>query len=330
MRLLKVELRRLFSRRVVWLALAGVLVVVGISLYGVHQQAVWVNQSRADAQQMYEEALEYWEGPSVEEVERCRAEEAQARRESGDGRIDFGCDQMSQEPQLSDFMGSMPPMVEQYKQLLGFLVYPFLFLALAVGSTHVAAEFSHRTLGSWLTFVPRRTPVFLSKVGAAGVAALPTSLAGLALVLLGVPAVFRLNGIDDGLTGEHWQEVAWMALRIGGLAMIAGAFGAAAAFLLRHSAAVLGIMIGYLVLVEGVLKGMFIRFTPWTLGTNIDAFVQHGTQWVEWPRTCDDITVSCRETVHELSFTHGVLVLLSILLVVMTLALLQFRRADVD
>lgn len=330
MRLLRVELRRLFARRVVWLALAGALFVVGASLFSVHQQAVWVNESRADAQQMYEESLEHWEAAGAQEVELCKAEEAQARRESGDGRIDFGCEEMMREPQLSDFMGTMLPMVEQYKELLGGLVYPFLFLALAVGSTHVAAEFAHRTLGSWLTFVPRRTPVFLSKVGAAGVAALPMTAAGLGLVLLGVPAVFRLNGIDDGLTGQHWAEVTWMGLRIVGLTMVAGALGAAAAFLLKHSAAVIGLMVGYLVLVEGVLASMFVRFTPWTLSTNIDAFVRHGTQWVEWPRNCDDVTVMCREIVHEVSFTQGVLVLVAVLVVVMALALLQFRRADVD
>lgn len=329
MRLLRVELRRLFSRRVVWLALVGVLVVVGAALFGVHQQAVWVNESRANAQEMYEEALLYWEGPAAEDLERCKTDEAQARRESGDGRITFECDLMMQEPRLSDFISEMPPLARQYQELIGYLVYPFLFLALAVGSTHVAAEFSHRTLGSWLTFVPRRTPVFLSKVGAAGVAALPMAAVGLGLILLGVPAVFGLHGIDGSLTGQQWQEVGWTGLRIVALAMIAGALGAAASFLLRHSAAVIGIVVGYLVLVEGVVRGLFQKVAPWLLGTNIDAFVQHGTQWVEWPTTCDDITVMCRETVHEVSFTHGAIYLLAVLLVVMLLALVQFRRADV-
>ena len=40
MRLLKVELRRLFSRRVVWLALVAAVLVVAAALFGVHQQAV--------------------------------------------------------------------------------------------------------------------------------------------------------------------------------------------------------------------------------------------------------------------------------------------------
>lgn len=330
MRLLKVELRRLFSRRVVWLALVAAVLVVVAALFGVHQQAVWVKEANAQAQEMYEEALEYWEPPSQADLDACRADEAQARQQSGDARIDFGCEEMFRAPQLSDFMGQMPSMLQQYQDLLGGLVHPFLFLALAIGSTHVAAEFAHRTLGSWLTFVPRRVPVFASKVGAAAVAAVPMVTAALALILLGVPAVFRLHGMDDGLTGDGWTQVAWMAVRIVGLAMIAGAFGAAAAFILRHSGAVIGLMVGYLVLAEGLLLGLLPRLTPWLLSINIDAFVRHGTEWTEWPQNCDDVTVMCREIVHQVSFTQGALVLLGVLLVVVALALVRFVRADVD
>ena len=330
MRLLKVEVRRLFSRRVVWLALVAAVLVVAAALFGVHQQAVWVNESRTQAQAMYEEAMEYWQPPSPADLDACLAEEAQARQQTGDGRIDFGCEEMFREPRLSDFVNVMPPMTDQYKDLLGALVHPFLFLALAIGSTHVAAEFAHRTLGSWLTFVPRRVPVFSSKVGAAAVAAVPMVAAALALVLLGVPAVYRLHGLEGGLSGDAWAQVAWMAVRIVGLAMMAGALGAAAAFVLRHSGAVIGLMVGYLVLAEGLLLGLFPRLTPWLLGTNINAFVQHGTEWVEWPQNCDDITVPCREIVHQVSFTQGTVVLLGVLLVVVALSLARFVRADVD
>lgn len=330
MRLLRVELRRLFSRRAVWLALVAAAAVVVMALYGVHQQAVWFNESRATAQEQLEEALTSWEQSSEADVAQCQQEEDRARRESGDARVDFGCEEMARPPQLQDFISQMPSMVEQYRQLLTYLVYPFLFLALAVGSTHVAAEFVHRTLGSWLTFVPRRVPVFVSKVLGAAVAAVPMVLAGLTLVLLGVPAVLRVHGIDDGLTAQDWTSVAWMALRVVALAMLAGAFGAAAAFLLRHSGVVIGLMVGYLMLVEGILRTMFPATTPWTLGLNIQAVVQDGTQWSEWPQQCDDITVPCREIVHQVSLSHGLLVLLGLALVVAVLALVVFRRADVD
>lgn len=330
MRLVRVELRRIFSRKVVWLALVAAAAIVAMALFGVHQQAVWAEESRAQAQQSLEETMQWWEENAQEEFENCQVQEDEARRESGDARIDFMCEQSLRQPQLSDFLMEVPPMVDQYRQLLGTLVHPFLFLALAVGSTHVAAEYAHRTLGSWLTFVPRRGPVFASKVGAAALAALPMVAVALALVLIGVPVVFRLHGIDDGLTSEHWVSIGWMALRVVGLAMVAGAFGAALAFLLRHSAAVIGLMVGYLFLAEGVVRSLLPQLTPWLLGVNIDAVTQHGTTWEEWPLNCDGIEVPCEPTLHQVSFGHGVTVLLVMLAVVVLLALLRFRTSDVD
>lgn len=330
MRLVMVELHRVLARKAVWLAVVGAVVVVLVALFGVHQAALSVNASRANAQQILEEQLAWWEESGQEEADRCFAEQETARRQSGDARIDFGCEQMARPPQLEDFLMSMPSLATQYEELLGYLVYPFLFLALALGSTSVAAEFTHRTMGSWLTFVPRRVPVFLSKVLAAALAAVPVVGLGLVLLLLGVPALFRFHGIDDGVSGPQWVSLAWMALRIVLLAMIAGALGAAAAFLLRHSAAVLGLMIGYLVLAEGILRGMVTGLTPYLLGVNIDAFVKHGTEWVEWPTFCDDVTVMCREIVHPVSFAHGATVLLALLAVVVVAGLLHFRRADVS
>lgn len=332
MRLLRVELRRVLARKIIWLAVAAAVAVSLMALFGVHMMATDINNSRANAQEMLEEARTHWEQMSLEDYEQCKRDEAdyQSQAGPGEGEVDFGCEQMRRPPVLSDFIPQMPSLANQYAELLGYLVYPFLFLALAVGSTSVAAEFTHRTMGSWLTFVPRRVPVFLAKVGAAALAALPILGAGLLVVLLGVPAVFRWHGIDDGVSGPEWTALAWEALRIVGLGVMAGAFGAAAAFLLRHSAAVLGLMVGYLLIAEGILRGLRPAVTPYLLGVSIEAFVQHGTSWQTWPATCDDVTVPCQPTVHEISFTHGTTVLLVVLVAVVALALVRFQRADVD
>lgn len=329
-RLVPVELRRILSRRVTWLALVASVLIAGTALFAVHEQARYVNQSRAQAEELLAEAQGYWEQFGEQDYQNCVREQENARRQSGDARIDFGCEDMAEAPQLEDFIAQMPSLHTQYEELLRYLVYPFLFLALAIGSTSVAAEYSHRTLGSWLTFVPRRVPVFLSKLSAAALVAVPIVALGLVVVLLGVPTVFRVHGIDDNVSAAQWGSLAWMALRIIGLGMLAGAFGAAAAFLLRHSAAVIGLMVGYLVLAEGVVRGLLPSATPYLLGVNIDAVVRHGTEWTEWPVNCNDIDIVCREIVHTLSFAHGVTVLAVVLAVVLTAALLVFRRADVD
>lgn len=331
MRLVRVELRRITARRALSLAVLAAVVVALMALFGVHQLSVSLNQQRLGAQEMLEEAREWWAPASPEDYQSCVRDQARARQETHQGDIDFGCEQLRRPPVLQDFMPVYPSLAEQYRELMSsYLAYPFLFLALALGATSVAAEFVHRTMGSWLTFVPRRVPVLASKITAAGLAGLPVAIVGLALVLLGVPALFRYHGIDDGVTGAEWVSLGWMALRIVGLTAAAAAFGAGLAFLVRHTAVVLGLMLGYGLLVEGILRGLYPSLTPWSLGANLEAFVRHGTTWTSWPLVCDDVTVSCQPTTHEVSLTHGALVLGVLLALTLALALLRFLRSDVE
>jgi ABC-2 type transport system permease protein len=326
-RLVLVELRRLFARRVVWLTVVGALVVVVAALVGVDQQARWVNEYRAESVQWFEEAQRDWEANGRQMVAQCELDQEAERRRTGDATVDYGCDTM-RAPVESDYLSDMPSLVEQYRLALGALTYPFLFLALAMGSTSVAAEFSHRTLGSWLTFVPRRVPVFTSKVTAAALGSLPLVGVGLLLILLGAPVVFRIHGVDDSMTGEHWEQTAWIAARMVLLACAAGAFGAAAAFLLRHSGAVIGLMVGYLVLVEGVLGSMLPALGRFLLGRNIQAFVQDGAEWASYV-DCESIN-GCREVIHRISLEHGAVELSLLLAVVLVVALVHFVRSDVE
>lgn len=330
MRLIAVELRRLLSRRVTVLGFIGAVAIGLMALFGVHQLAGSLNHQRATAQQMLEEAQSYWEPASEEDFRTCIRDQTQARLQPGMRDVDFGCEQMRRPPQLQDFIPVYPSMAEQYGELLGYLVYPLMLLPLALGSTGVAAEFSHRTMGSWLTFVPRRVPVFLSKLTAAALMSVPLVATGLVVVLLGVPALFRYHGIDDGVTGAQWVDLGWHAARIIALAVLAGVFGAALAFLLRHSAVVVGLILGYLVVVEGVVRSFFPSLTPYLLGVNVPAVAQDGHTWTQWPTFCDDVTVSCRPVEQEISLTHGAVVLVALVAVAALLALARFLRSDVD
>lgn len=330
MRLVRVELRRVLARRILALAVLAAVLVSLMALFGVHQLSNSLNQQRAGAQEMLEEAREYWQPANPEDYQVCIRDEARVRAEVGQGDVDFGCEQLRRPPVLGDFLPSYPSMADQYQELLGYLVYPLLFLGLAVGSTSIAAEFAHRTMGSWLTFVPRRVPVFTAKLVAAALVTIPIAVVGLTLVLLGVPALFRYHGIDDGVTGAEWVDLGWLALRIVGLTAMAAAFGAGLAFLVRHSGVVLGLLLGYSLLAEGILRGFFPSLTRWLLGTNLEAFVDHGTTWDQWPRLCDDVTVSCTPTLHQVSFAQGTIVLLALLVLTLGPALLRFLRSDVE
>lgn len=322
-RLTAVEVRRLVARKVVWVALLGAAAVVVVTLATVFLQARDLDMARAGMNQEYDRIVADHEQWVVE----CRQEEALERRRTGDPSVDFGCADM-QAPTVEEMYGSMPSLAEQYGFLLQGLVYPFAFLALVMGSTAVAAEFAHRTMGSWLTFEPRRTPVFGSKVLAPALAAVPLTVTGLALVLVGVPAIFRWFRLDDGVTGTEWVDLGWTALRLVVVAVVAGALGAGAAFLVRHSGVVVGVIVGYLVLVEGMMGSALGGVQPYLLGRNISAFVQDGVTWETWT-ACTGME-ACEPVQHSLSLTHGAVVLAVLLGVVLVAAWARFRTADID
>ena len=322
-RLTAVELRRLAARKVVWFALLGTAAIVLATLATVFFQARGIDLARAGMNQEYERIVadhQQW-------VAECQQEEALERRRTGDPSVDFGCADMAP-PTVEEMYGQMPSLAEQYGVLLQGLVYPFAFLALVLGSTAVAAEFAHRTMGSWLTVEPRRTPVFGSKVLAPALASVPVTVTGLALVLVGVPAVFRWFRLDDGVTGSEWVDLGWTALRLVVVAVVAGALGAGAAFLVGHSGVVVGVIVGYLVLVEGMVGSALGGVQPYLLGRNISAFVQDGTEW-EIYAGCTGFE-ECLPVRHSLSLEHGATVLAVLLGVVLLLAWARFRTADID
>lgn len=322
-RLTSVELRRLAARKIVWVTILGAAAIVLVTLATVFMQARGIDLARAGANEEFAQVLADHEGF----VEQCLRDEAAERRTSGDPRVDFGCDEM-QPPTVEDMFGEMPSLAEQYRFLLQGLVYPFAFLALVMGSTAVAAEFAHRTMGSWLTFVPRRTPVFVSKILAPALAAVPLTIAGVALVLVGVPAVFRWFRLDDGVSGSEWVDLGWMALRLVAVAMVAGALGAGAAFLVRHSGVVVGVIVGYLFLVEGMVGSALSGVQRYLLARNVSAFVNDGTTW-ETFTNCSTFE-GCEPVRHSLSLEHGAAVLALLLAVVLVLAWARFRTADID
>lgn len=321
MRLLMVELRRLVSRRVLVLTVLGAVAVALVSLAGVANQARQLENARAGADTAYQQMVQDTE----RQQEECREAEADEQRRSGDASVDFGCDDW-QVPTIEEFYGQLPPMADQLAFLLQGSAYPLMFLALAIGSTAVAAEFAHRTMATWLTFVPRRTPVFLSKVLAPAIAAVPVALTGLALLLVGTPLVYAVFDLDRSVP-QGWGPTGWLVLRIGLLTVVAAALGAGAAFLLRHTGVVLGLVIGWLFLVEGILGSSFPGVARLGLVRNLAAFVEHGTSWSTFV-DCNRAE-GCREVTETLSFTHGATVLGVVVGTVLLAAWLRFRRADV-
>lgn len=327
MRLLGVEVRRLLARRMLLAAaLAGVAAVVLITL-GLWSSSRPLTQAQLDAaERAYQAEVERWEADGDEMVADCEEAEATEREATGDD-VDFGCDGM--EPQREWFFPERPEFGDVAADVLATSSVLLLVLVLVVGVSATAAEISTGALGTWLTFVPQRLRVLASKLASAGVVALPLVAGLLVLLLAGLWVAHAVNGAADGTDAEAWRDIAGTALRILALGALAGVVGAALGVLLRHTAAALGLLVGWALVVESILSGLVPALQPWLLRTSVAAWVQDGTSY--WTNECT-VTAEgtrCEGVEHHVSLTQGSLWLVALTVVLVLVTGVVFRRRDV-
>ncbi|MEW1953241.1 ABC transporter permease subunit [Terrabacter sp. NPDC080008] len=322
--LVGVELRRLWWRRLTKVAVVAVVLFIGATVYNAYNES----SPERIARQLDNYRSMQQEAPRM--LEQCRTAQAEERDRSGDQSVDFGCDQ--QRPPTLEDMGLVLPDADTITGGIaksGALL--LAFVALLLGASFVGAEFATGSMGTWLTFQPRRLRVAASKLAAVAIGS--AAIAALALVLanLGARMVSVVNrpGADVKLPSPPAPDepLALLGLRVVALVVGAGLGGAALGLLLRHTAAIIGFVLGYGVVVEGfavngLLQG---RLQPWSVMKNIEAFVSKGATY--YAETCTASRCDYQE--HVLTYTHGWVFLLCALVLVLVVGLVAFRRRDV-
>lgn len=328
MRLLRVELHRLTSRSLVVVCVLASLVGVSVLLAGVWSAlSLWDEDVVAQAEEAYAEARADWAENGDEVVEACLADQQAERDAVDDDTIDFGCEQM--EPQLDWFL---PPSMELDVTLPGHLANLAVLLVvvlLVIGTTSTAAEMSTGSMGTWLTFVPRRIPVLVAKLTAAGLVAVPI---GAVVLAIGVPVLWWLHerqGLADAMTRELWVDAAATGLRVVVLGVAAAVVGAALGILLRHTAAVLGVVLGYAVLGELVLRASAPRLQPGLVGLNVQAWVQGGATYAFEECQVEPTGTFCDYTEASVGMMQGGAYLGALVIVVVAVTAVVFARRDV-
>jgi ABC-2 type transport system permease protein len=327
MRLTRVELRRLFSRRLTTIAILGALVITGLLLFSSYQQAKPLSGAEMTSQRAsFDEQRKQWDANGPQMVQDCLTQQAEIRK--SDPKADLGCSTM--EPKwatwgkpVAQFSGMMPAVLTGGSLLLAFVGF-------LIGAGFVAAEFSSGSMANWLTFEPRRLRVYGSKLGAAGLGLLPIAAAVLAVLTGGVWLIVGHFASTAGTTPKVWGNLAQIGGRAVVLAVAAALAGAAMGVLFRHTAAVLGIAVGYLVLVEGVFRQALQGAQPWLLSLNFQAWLQHGAKY--YPLVCKTDgqgNYSCQGVETLLTFGHSSTYLGILVVLILGLAALVFRRRDV-
>ena len=332
--LVGVELRRLWWRRLTKGVLLGVLAVLAMATFSIYQEtspenlAQRVDEYTQMVEQMRREQASMTPEQRAEQVAACKCEQAQL--EQGGDSADFGCDRMFAIPSPSDYGLISTSNDAIVRNIVVQGVYVFGFLAFILGASFVAAEFATGSMGTWLTFQPRRLRVASAKLCAAALGGLAVGAVAVVLGLLSAAMITTVNRpeaelplVETTATGSLWQELARAvaAIALGGLG------GAVMGFLLRSTAGVIGGVLGWVVVIEGLVASVMAggRLQPWLVRTNLDAFVNNGALYSATscgPNGCSTASI-------PLSFTHGWVYLLVVTALGVLAALLLFRRRDV-
>ncbi|MBB2984990.1 ABC transporter permease subunit [Terracoccus luteus] len=333
--LVGVELRRLWWRRLTKVVLLAIVAFVGLSMLQIYGEtkpsnvAAQIDSYNAYLRDMQSQEAALTPAQRAQQLAECRAQEAQARQ--NDPNIEFACDD-STTATLADFGVVEPDRESLVRKTAQALAYVLGFLAFLLAASFVAAELTTGAMGNWLTFQPRRLRVASTKLAAATLAGAAVALAGIGLTVLGVVGVTTVNRPGETLDlppappGDG-QPLSLVLLRVLAAVALGGLGGAVLGFITRSTAAVVGVVLAYVVVIESfVAPGMFGgRLQPWFLRVNIDAFLENGAMYNA--QVCGPN--SCQYTTLTHSFTHSWVYLLAVAVVGVVAALLVFRRRDV-
>ena len=329
-RLVLVELRRYVSRSGVRWLVVGMVAIVVLTVFGAWRASRPPSEQQlADAQASYQEQLGSWQQIGEQQLAGCREQEAAEQQRTPDQTVDFGCEHM--EPRLEQFLPVQATFADSATGWVGQVATFVLLLSLIVGATFVAAEFSTGAITTWLTFEPRRSRVFASKVLVVTVA---TGLVALVVTALAAGACWAATAVNHStgdIPAELWTDLGNRAGRIAAASAAAALLGAVLGFLLRHTAAAIAVVIGWFVAIDGLLVQSLLRAPRWAVTVNLQAWLDAGTSYYQ-EGTCDTGAageVVCSSGERTLSMTSGGVALLVLLVVVTAVALLVFRRRDV-
>jgi ABC-2 type transport system permease protein len=145
----------------------------------------------------------------------------------------------------------------------------------------VAASWQTGTIGTILTWEPRRLRWFAARVVVVAAGVFAMTLVIVAFLSAGLAVAAMLRGSTLGVDGAWWFDVLTTALRVAVAAATSAAIGASVAAVGRHTAAALGVVFVWTAVIEGLIRGFRPLWSPWLLGDNLVSFLGWQTMEVQ-------------------------------------------------
>lgn len=324
MRLFLIELSRLWSRRAIVVLMVGAF-LVGALIAGT---TLWEHRPLDDAAIASGEefaAREAQQPYYQRTYRRCQENPAQFSERGVATAAD--CERVLPDASWFLFREPLDPM-----RLAGELpIVLTLFLgviAVLIGATMIGAEWSAGSVGTQLLFEPRRSLVWVAKAAAiaASTAAMAAVIFALVwLALLGAYAAWSDDALPSGFVGDLSET----GLRSAAFAAVGGLAGYAVTVAVRHTVVVIGLMLAYSVIGEGLLRSFFPTVERYLVSNNALAWIQKShTVWIYPQGECFD-EASCRPEKIVVELLDAAVYFGGITAVLLAVSLLVFRTRDV-
>jgi len=145
----------------------------------------------------------------------------------------------------------------------------FLLMGLLGGASFLGAEYRAGTIGTLLTWEPRRFRVITAKLLAAGLVAAALYVVLQAVLGAALIGVASGAGTTDGLDADFYARLGGLLLRGGLLTAGCAVLGGSLAALGKNTTAALAILLGYLLVVENILRGLRPGWHDWFVLDNL-------------------------------------------------------------
>ncbi|HWD72161.1 MAG TPA: ABC transporter permease subunit [Actinomycetota bacterium] len=198
-----------------------------------------------------------------------------------------------------------------------------------IGASFIGAEWASGTMASLLTWEPRRLRVLVAKLGAGIVVLVVLGAVAIALGLAGSWLIAATRGTTAHTTGH---VVALLISRGGrGLVLVALLTGAGTAIsgFTRHTVAAVAATVGYLVIVEIILRHLRPGWVRWYLTTNAAAALAGKTRLFVPPPPGGFAPFTAPQ-VFVLHASRGFIYLTALLVALVAIWALTFTRRDID
>jgi len=325
-RLLNVEVRRFFARRITrWacVALLVGIVAVGIGTFVSNDNDVAAAHRAAQA------TAENFAREQQAAIADCQAHQPPDQADQ--------CGTVDQTPSAAAFYRDPRfSFHDHVRDLIGTGTVIGSLVGLLLAASLIGAEWQAGTFAALLTWEPRRPRVAAAKVAAVVLGSVAIAVVATAL-LLGVEAlVAATHGTFGSVLQErppqpHFAAGTWAMAGRGALVVaFVAALGAGLALLLRHTVAAVGVAIGYLIVGEGIIGSLRhgdVRHH--LLQSRLDALLNGRYVWPIPIRTPDggvEFSPEHVRVVHALAAGVEIGVVVAALLLVATVVL---QRRDV-